>query len=150
MKKRDDGEPTRGGNVYHAQNESMKPIHEKKNTRPCGSTGFKIGTLRAFLLTELSTGRSHKEEAFKPMMAVFLIPKWSLIRLICCCSRGCVCTQGDEKASLTELRSSVRCPRMPKRVMISLERLNPVIYFLERAAFDMSPCFKDLREVHAR
>lgn len=25
---------TRGGNVYHAQNEIMNPNHEKKNTRP--------------------------------------------------------------------------------------------------------------------
>jgi len=59
---------TSGGKVYHAQNAIMKPSHEKKKTRPCRSKGFSTGTLRALLLTGLTTGFRHRSEGLKPML----------------------------------------------------------------------------------
>jgi hypothetical protein len=60
---------TKGGKVYQAQKDSMKPSHEKKKTRPCGSMGFRIGTLRAFLLTGLTVGVRQRSDTLKPIIA---------------------------------------------------------------------------------
>ena len=107
---------TSGGNVYHAQNAIMNPNQEKKKTRPWGSTGLRTGTLRAFLLTGLSTGGRQRSENLKPMA-----PVWSLeygIRTAC---RWVRISQHDEKAdravgirknrSMTFLISSPSCSR---------------------------------------
>lgn len=39
---------TNGGNAYHERKATMKPTHEKKNTRPYWSNGFRIGIDLAF------------------------------------------------------------------------------------------------------
>lgn len=59
--------------MYQAQKASIKPSHEKKNTRPCRSTGLKMGTLRAFLLTGLRTGVRQRSEALNPILAESLV-----------------------------------------------------------------------------
>lgn len=45
----------------------MKPIHEKRKTRPYGSIGLKNGMLLAFLLMGLTSGAFHKWATLKPM-----------------------------------------------------------------------------------
>ncbi|EAQ85640.1 hypothetical protein CHGG_06893 [Chaetomium globosum CBS 148.51] len=61
--------PTKGGKVYQAQNDSMKPSHEKKKTRPWASMGFRMGTLRAFLFTGLTVGVRQRSDTWKPIVA---------------------------------------------------------------------------------
>jgi hypothetical protein len=60
---------TKGGKAYQAQYASMKPIHEKKKTRPYGSVGLRIGTERAFLLIGLTSGALQRLETFMPIFA---------------------------------------------------------------------------------
>ena len=60
---------TKGGKVYQAQKDSMKPSHEKKKTRPCASIGLRMGTLRAFLLIGLTVGVRQRSDALKPIVA---------------------------------------------------------------------------------
>ena len=59
---------TKGGKVYQAQKANIKPSHEKKKTRPWGSMGLKTGTLRAFLVTGLRTGRRQRSDALSPIL----------------------------------------------------------------------------------
>lgn len=53
--------------MYQAQKVSMKPIHEKKKTRPWRSMGFNTGMLRAFLLIGLSSGLRQRSASRTPM-----------------------------------------------------------------------------------
>ncbi|EGX94031.1 hypothetical protein CCM_02302 [Cordyceps militaris CM01] len=55
---------------YQAQKASMKPIQEKKKTRPYMSTGLRTGMLRAFLLTGHTSGAAQRAEKLKRGMAV--------------------------------------------------------------------------------
>lgn len=57
---------TRGGNVYHAQKEIMKPNQEEKKTRPYTSTTLSTGIFRAFPLTGLTSGALMRSEKVKP------------------------------------------------------------------------------------
>jgi hypothetical protein len=56
--------------VYQAQKANIKPIHEKKKTLPCLSIGFRMGTLRAFLLTGLTSGVRQRSDSLKPILGV--------------------------------------------------------------------------------
>ena len=47
---------TSGGKVYHAQNATMNPHHEKKNTRPYTFTKLSTGMDRALRLIGFTSG----------------------------------------------------------------------------------------------
>lgn len=49
---------TSGGKEYHERNATKNPSHEKKNTLPYLSNGFKIGIDLAFWLTGLISGEA--------------------------------------------------------------------------------------------
>ena len=63
---------TNGGKAYHDKNATMKPSHEKKNTRPYGFTTLNIGIERALLVTGLTLGLTKRNSIelkvmFKPL-----------------------------------------------------------------------------------
>lgn len=56
--------PTSGGKVYQAQNATMKPNHDVKNTRPCTSRILSTGIDRALRLTGLISGVAQRYDTF--------------------------------------------------------------------------------------
>lgn len=83
---------TKGGKVYQAQKAIMKPIHEKKKTRPWRSKGLKTGMRWAFLVRGLRGGG--RKENWKPRT---MMPSRWVMR----CSRRYT-VGGDDKAGLED------------------------------------------------
>lgn len=66
------GQLTRGGKAYHDRNATMNPSHEKKNTRPYGSIGLRMGIDLAFLLMGFTSGETKSNlRGLRPMLCSF-------------------------------------------------------------------------------